>query len=250
MIRVGRLRGLFDPFLDALPSLGTLAVLVVGVIRLRQGAVDIEEVVSVAFLFTVLAFPVRAIGWVLTELPRSVVGWERVQHVLTATGDMPYGQRTLTASAGRLRRCACGSRFSATTAARRCCPMCRSTCRPGRRWHWSARPVRASRRSPRWPPAWSTRRRAGRDRRGGRPGADRRGASPRRWRWCPQVPFVFDDTVGGNVALGSGTAWTTTPRGRRCGWPRPTGSSTGSRTGQTRWSASAVRRCPAANASG
>ncbi|MDT5026019.1 MAG: ATP-binding cassette, subfamily bacterial, partial [Micromonosporaceae bacterium] len=94
MISVGRLRGVFDPLLDALPSLGTLAALVVGVIRLRQGAVDIEHVVSVAFLFTVLAFPVRAIGWVLTELPRSVVGWERVQGVLTATGDMPYGTRT------------------------------------------------------------------------------------------------------------------------------------------------------------
>ena len=94
MISVGRLRGLFDPLLDALPSLGTLAALVVGVIRLRQGAVDIEQVVSVAFLFTVLAFPVRAIGWVLTELPRSVVGWERVQGVLTATGDMPYGTRS------------------------------------------------------------------------------------------------------------------------------------------------------------
>jgi ABC-type multidrug transport system fused ATPase/permease subunit len=28
---------------------------------------------------------------VLTELPRSVVGWQRVNQVLTATGDMPYG---------------------------------------------------------------------------------------------------------------------------------------------------------------
>ena len=35
MIRVGRVRGLFDPLLDALPSLGTLAVLVVGGVRLR-----------------------------------------------------------------------------------------------------------------------------------------------------------------------------------------------------------------------
>src|SRR5262249_49357995 len=94
-IRVGRIRGLFDPMLDALPSLGTLAVLVVGAWRLRQGAVSVAEVVSVAFLFTVLAFPVRAIGWVLAELPRSVVGWERVQRVLSATGDMAYGQSTL-----------------------------------------------------------------------------------------------------------------------------------------------------------
>jgi ABC-type multidrug transport system fused ATPase/permease subunit len=95
MIRVGRLRGLFDPLLDALPSLGTLAALVVGVIRMRQGAVGIDDVVGVAFLFTVLAFPIRAIGWVLTELPRSVVGWERVNNVLTATGEMRYGSAAL-----------------------------------------------------------------------------------------------------------------------------------------------------------
>jgi ABC-type multidrug transport system fused ATPase/permease subunit len=99
MIQVGRLRGLFDPLLDALPSLGTLTVLTVGVFRLRQGAVTIEDIVSVAFLFTVLAFPVRAIGWVLTELPRSVVGWQRVQRVLTAQGDMPYGENVLAAPA-------------------------------------------------------------------------------------------------------------------------------------------------------
>lgn len=96
MIRVGRLRGLFDPLLEALPNLGTLAALVVGVIRLRQGAVDLADVVTVAFLFTVLAFPVRAIGWVLTELPRSVVGWERVNKVLTATGEMRYGDEPTT----------------------------------------------------------------------------------------------------------------------------------------------------------
>jgi ABC-type multidrug transport system fused ATPase/permease subunit len=57
-------------------------------------------VVSVAFLFTVLAFPVRAIGWVLAELPRSVVGWERVQRVVRATGDMVYGKSTLDGSSG------------------------------------------------------------------------------------------------------------------------------------------------------
>jgi ATP-binding cassette, subfamily B, bacterial len=95
LIRVGRVRGLFDPVLDALPSFGTLAVLLVGAWRLRQGAIGVADVVSVAFLFTVLAFPIRAIGWVLAELPRSAVGWERVQQVLTATGDMTYGSRTL-----------------------------------------------------------------------------------------------------------------------------------------------------------
>jgi ABC-type multidrug transport system fused ATPase/permease subunit len=95
LIRVGRVRGMFDPALDALPSFGTLAVLLVGAWRLRQGAITVADVVSVAFLFTVLAFPVRAIGWVLAELPRSAVGWERVQNVVTATGDMVYGDAAL-----------------------------------------------------------------------------------------------------------------------------------------------------------
>ncbi|HEX7744655.1 MAG TPA: ABC transporter ATP-binding protein [Micromonosporaceae bacterium] len=95
LISVGRLRGLFDPMLETLPSLGTLAVLLVGAVRLSQGAVTVTELVRVAFLFTVLAFPVRAIGWVLAELPRSVAGWDRVQGVLTATGQMAYGDRTL-----------------------------------------------------------------------------------------------------------------------------------------------------------
>jgi ABC-type multidrug transport system fused ATPase/permease subunit len=95
LISVGRLRGLFDPLMDSLPSLGTLAVLLVGAWRLQSGAITVEELVSVAFLFTVLAFPVRAIGWVVAELPRSAAGWERVQAVLAATGDMAYGEREL-----------------------------------------------------------------------------------------------------------------------------------------------------------
>ena len=100
MIGVGRVRGLFDPLLDTLPSLGTVAVLVVGAVRLGQGEVSIGEVVSVSFLFTVLAFPVRAIGWVLAELPRSVVGWTRVHNVLDADGEMRYGTGALPAAGG------------------------------------------------------------------------------------------------------------------------------------------------------
>jgi ATP-binding cassette subfamily B protein len=91
LISVGRLRGLFDPVMDALPSVGTLAVLLLGAWRLQSGAITVAELVSVSFLFTVLAFPVRAIGWVVAELPRSVAGWERVQAVLGADGDLVYG---------------------------------------------------------------------------------------------------------------------------------------------------------------
>jgi len=95
MIAVGRVRGLFDPVMEAVPTLGTLAVLLVGTVRLESGATTIGDLVSVAYLFSVLAMPIRAIGWVLADLPRVVVGWDRVQRVLTARGGQAYGQRTL-----------------------------------------------------------------------------------------------------------------------------------------------------------
>lgn len=94
-IAVGRIRSIFDPLLEALPNLGILAVIVLGVGRVASGAADPGDVVSVAYLFTVVAFPVRAIGWVLGELPRSVVSWERVESVLSERGSMPYGAQTL-----------------------------------------------------------------------------------------------------------------------------------------------------------
>ncbi len=98
-IAVGRVRGLFDPMLEALPTLGVLAVLLVGAGRLESGAISSGVLVQVAYLFTLLAFPIRALGWVLAELPRAVVGYDRVQAVLAATGSMEYGAATLPGTA-------------------------------------------------------------------------------------------------------------------------------------------------------
>jgi ATP-binding cassette, subfamily B, bacterial len=94
-IAVGRLRGVFDPAIEALPTIGTLAVLAVGTARVAAGETGTGDVVQVAYLLSLLAFPVRALGWVLGELPRAVVGWERMSVVLDAQGAMPYGDAEL-----------------------------------------------------------------------------------------------------------------------------------------------------------
>ena len=91
LIAVGRVRGLFDPLIESLPNLGTLAVLLVGAHRVADGAIDVGELVSIAYLFTLLALPIRAIGWVLAELPRALAGYDRITPVLEATGETPYG---------------------------------------------------------------------------------------------------------------------------------------------------------------
>lgn len=90
-IRVGRIRAAFDPTLAALPNLAVLVVLVIGVNRVLSGATDAGDVVTVAYLLTVVSFPIRSIGWLLGEFPRSVVGYQRVDAVLRATGSMEYG---------------------------------------------------------------------------------------------------------------------------------------------------------------
>lgn len=94
-IEVGRTRGRFDPAIEAIPTVGTLAVLFVGTLRVSSGQLTAAQVVQIAYLFSILAFPVRALGWVLAELPRAVVGWNRVSAVLDAEGSMTYGDRSL-----------------------------------------------------------------------------------------------------------------------------------------------------------
>ena len=94
-IKAGRIRAAFDPTLAALPNLGVLVVLAVGVSRVLDGATAPGDLVTVAYLLTIVSFPIRSIGWLLGEFPRSVVGFDRVQAVLDATGEMKYGARTL-----------------------------------------------------------------------------------------------------------------------------------------------------------
>ncbi|MBA3780872.1 MAG: ABC transporter ATP-binding protein [Nocardioides sp.] len=94
-IRAGRIRAAFDPTLASLPNLGVLVVLAVGVERVMSGATDAGDVVTVAYLLTIVSFPIRAIGWLLGEFPRSVVGYRRAKAVIDATGSMEYGAATL-----------------------------------------------------------------------------------------------------------------------------------------------------------
>lgn len=81
-VRAARVRAVFNPFIEGLPSLGSLALLLVGVLRMGQGAIGIEQLLSVTFLFSGIAFPLASMGWMLGLLPTSVVGWERVQQIL------------------------------------------------------------------------------------------------------------------------------------------------------------------------
>ena len=102
-IHAGRVRAAFDPFLESLPNLGVLAVLGVGVWRVDQGLAGPGDVVTVAYLLTIVAFPIRSIGWMLGEFPRSVVGFDRVHRVLDTVSTRAHGERRVPGAAGGAR---------------------------------------------------------------------------------------------------------------------------------------------------
>jgi ABC-type multidrug transport system fused ATPase/permease subunit len=83
-LEVGRLRAGFEPGLDALPNLGTVAVLWLGAWRVSSGAITTGELVQAMALFSILAFPFRVVGFLLEELPRAVVAHDRIVGVMGA----------------------------------------------------------------------------------------------------------------------------------------------------------------------
>jgi ATP-binding cassette, subfamily B, bacterial len=87
---IGRLRAAFEPALEALPNLGTVALLAVGAWRVSEEVITTGELVQAMALFAILAFPMRVIGFLLEELPRSVVSRERIVGVLD-TDHTPTG---------------------------------------------------------------------------------------------------------------------------------------------------------------
>jgi ATP-binding cassette subfamily B protein len=91
MVEVGRLRAAFDPIIEALPSIGILAVLLVGAWRVQQGLLTPGDLVTFAYLFRLVALPMRVFGWLLGELPRSIVGQHRIEAVLAEDERVVYG---------------------------------------------------------------------------------------------------------------------------------------------------------------
>ncbi|MBA2283824.1 MAG: ABC transporter ATP-binding protein [Acidimicrobiia bacterium] len=86
-VRVAVVRATFEALLDAIPALGILVLLPVGAWRVDQAAITIGTVVSFVSLFQLLVFPLRLFGYVLGELPRSVVSHDRIQRVLAVPID-------------------------------------------------------------------------------------------------------------------------------------------------------------------
>ena len=81
-VQFARLQATFDALLNALPAMGIIVLLVIGAWRVQSGAVTAGTLIAFANLLNLLAWPLRLVGWVLGDLPRTIAGFDRVTGVL------------------------------------------------------------------------------------------------------------------------------------------------------------------------
>jgi ABC-type multidrug transport system fused ATPase/permease subunit len=81
-VRAIGIRSWFEAVLAITPLLANSALVMVGAVRVDAGAVTVGEFSSFVFLFTLLVLPLRLIGYALSELPRSMAGWRRIQEIV------------------------------------------------------------------------------------------------------------------------------------------------------------------------
>ena len=77
-----RVRSSFEALLDAVPSLINVVLLIAGAHRVSAGALTVGELTSFVYLFTLLIFPLRIIGYVFSEVPHSISGWNRTREII------------------------------------------------------------------------------------------------------------------------------------------------------------------------
>jgi ATP-binding cassette subfamily B protein len=88
-VQFARLQATFDALLNSLPSIGIIVLLVIGAWRVQNGAVTAGTLVAFANLLNLLAWPLRLVGWVLGDLPRTIAGFDRVTGVLRVEPALP-----------------------------------------------------------------------------------------------------------------------------------------------------------------
>lgn len=102
---MARERAIHRPLFEIIPALGTVAVLVIGGIRVVDGAVSIGEFVSFTQYLAVMVLPLMITGWFFANLPRSAAAATRIDELIETDPDVrePAHPRRLAEGQGEIR---------------------------------------------------------------------------------------------------------------------------------------------------
>lgn len=91
LVRVGRTWENYKTLVQTIPTLAQVVIVTIGVLRVAAGAVSAGDVVSVAYLLTLLFWPIQLIGFVIFDIAASAASWDRVEEVLNADEHVRHG---------------------------------------------------------------------------------------------------------------------------------------------------------------
>jgi ATP-binding cassette, subfamily B, bacterial len=203
LIRVNSTWATYQSVIRALPQVMIICLLAVGAARMAAGAVTAGEIVTVAYLLSLLAFPVQLIGFVLGDLAGSLAGWKRVQEVFDADQHVVYGPGAASETASPATVQGQGVGFSYDSATRvledlnleLSAGVTLAVVGPTA----SGKSTLSLLLARLWDPATGTIELDGIDLR-----EYRLSELPREVSYVAQEAFLFDDTVAGNITLGDG----------------------------------------------
>ena len=91
LVVVGRTWTGFRAATEAVPNVGTVVILAVGMLRVLDGGLGVGELVAVSYLLSLLTVPIRLIGYLLWDVANGLAAWQRVEGVLRADDLVTHG---------------------------------------------------------------------------------------------------------------------------------------------------------------
>lgn len=180
----------------------SLVLLATGAVRVNAGAVSPGDVVSALYLLSLLAFPVQLIGFVLFDMAASIPAYRRVKGVLDVDEMVRYGSELAAAASGPApvagERVSFGYESGSTVLDQVALdiPAGRTVAVVGPTGSGKSTLTLLLARL--WDPGSGRIRIDGRDLR-----SFARHELPREVAYVSQASFLFDDTVAGNITLGT-----------------------------------------------
>lgn len=77
-----KVRSLFETLLEVVPNAASVLIVLMGAHRVADGAMSVGDLASFIYIFALLIFPLRIIGYAFSEMPRSQAGFDRVRQLV------------------------------------------------------------------------------------------------------------------------------------------------------------------------
>ncbi len=91
LVVLGRTWTGFRTATEAVPNVGTVVILALGMLQVLDGRLAVGELVAVSYLLSLLTVPIRLIGYLLWDVANGLAAWQRIEDVLEADDVVTHG---------------------------------------------------------------------------------------------------------------------------------------------------------------